>query len=134
MKTAARAFVLVEMMVVVALFGILLAMIVPGYQQQVLNSYRFEATQELLRLAVLQQQFYLEQQHYTAALSSLAAPDDSYLTASGRYKISAVAAAQGFLLQAEAVGPQRKDSACQWFRLDQTGQKFSSPTADCWHF
>lgn len=134
MKTAASAFVLVEMMVVVALFGILLAMIVPGYQQQVLNSYRFEATQELLRLAVLQQQFYLEQQHYTAALSSLAAPDDSYLTASGRYKISAVAAAQGFLLQAEAVGPQRKDVACQWFRLDQTGQKLSSPTADCWHF
>lgn len=134
MKTATSAFVLVEMMVVVALFGILLAMIVPGYQQQVLNSYRFEATQELLRLAVLQQQFYLEQQHYTAALSSLAAPDDSYLTASGRYKISAVAAAQGFLLQAEAVGPQRKDVACQWFRLDQTGQKLSSPTTDCWHF
>ncbi|TXH94669.1 MAG: hypothetical protein E6Q75_12275 [Rheinheimera sp.] len=134
MKTTASAFVLVEMMVVVALFGILLAMIMPGYQQQVLNSYRFEATQELLRLAVLQQQYYLEQQHYTAALSSLAAPDDSYLTASGRYKISAVAAAQGFLLQAEAVGPQRKDVACQWFRLDQTGQKLSSPTADCWHF
>lgn len=134
MKTAASAFVLVEMMVVVALFGILLAMIVPGYQQQVLNSYRFEATQELLRLAVLQQQYYLEQQHYTAALSSLAAPDDSYLTASGRYRISAVTAAQGFLLQAEAVGPQRKDAACQWFRLDQTGQKHSSPTADCWHF
>ncbi len=134
MKTTASAFVLVEMMVVVALFGILLAMIVPGYQQQVLNSYRFEATQELLRLAVLQQQYYLEQQHYTAALSSLAAPDDSYLTASGRYKISAVAAAQGFLLQAEAVGPQRKDVACQWFRLDQTGQKLSSPTTDCWHF
>ncbi len=134
MKTTASAFVLVEMMVVVALLGILLAMIVPGYQQQVLNSYRFEATQELLRLAVLQQQYYLEQQHYTAALSSLAAPDDSYLTASGRYKISAVAAAQGFILQAEAVGPQRKDVACQWFRLDQTGQKLSSPTADCWHF
>ncbi len=134
MKTTASAFVLVEMMVVVALFGILLAMIVPGYQQQVLNSYRIEATQELLRLAVLQQQYYLEQQHYTAALSSLAAPDDNYLTASGRYKISAVVSAQGFILQAEAVGPQRKDVACQWFRLDQTGQKLSSPTADCWHF
>lgn len=134
MKTATSAFVLIEMMVVVALFGILLAMMVPGYQQQVLNSYRLEATEELLRLAVLQQQFYLEQQYYTAALSSLPAPDDSYLTASGRYKISAVATAQSFVLQAEAVGPQRKDLACQWFRLDQTGQKLSSPTADCWRF
>lgn len=134
MKSTISAFVLVEMMVVVALLGILLAMIVPGYQQQVLNSYRFEATQELLRLAVLQQQFYLEQQNYTATLSLLAAPDDNYLTVSGRYRISAQVSAQGFMLQAEAVGPQRKDLACQWFRLDQTGRKFSSPTADCWQF
>jgi type IV pilus assembly protein PilE len=134
MKSTISAFVLVEMMVVVALLGILLAMIVPGYQQQVLNSYRFEATQELLRLAVLQQQYYLEQQNYTATLSLLAAPDDNYLTASGRYRISAQVSAQGFMLEAEAVGPQRKDLACQWLRLDQTGRKFSSPTADCWHF
>lgn len=134
MKMPARAFVLVEMMVVVALLGILLAMLVPGYQQQVLSSYRIEATQEMLRLAVLQQQYYLEQQSYTADLSLLAAPDDSFLTASGRYRISAVASAQGYILQADAVGAQRKDAACQWFRLDQSGQKLSGPTADCWRF
>lgn len=127
-----RGFVLIEMMLVVALFGILLAMFVPGYQQQVLGSYRLEATQELQRLAILQQQFYLEQQQYTAALSQLPAPDDSYLTGSGRFRISAILTAQGYLLQAEAVGPQRKDLACQWFRLDQTGRQISSPETDCW--
>ncbi len=132
MQRLQRGFVLIEMMVVVALFGILLAMLVPGYQQQVLSSYRLEATQELLRLAILQQQFYLEQRQYTAALSRLPAPDDSYLTASGRFRISAVLTPQGYVLQAEAVGPQRKDLACQWFRLDQTGRQFSSPQLDCW--
>jgi len=80
----------------------------------------------------LQQQFYLEQQQYTAALSRLPAPDDSYLTASGRFRISAVLSAEGYLLQAEAVGPQRKDLACQWFRLDQAGRQISSPDTDCW--
>jgi type IV pilus assembly protein PilE len=134
MNKIASAFVLIEMMVVVALFGILLAMVVPGYQQQLLNSYRLEATQELVRLSVLQQQFYLEQQRYTADLSLLPAPDDSYLTASGRFRISAMLDPQGFVLQAEAVGPQRKDVSCQWFRLDQSGQKLSSPEPDCWRF
>ena len=71
MKTRRTGFVLIELMVVVALFGILLAAWVPGYHQQVLSSYRLEATQELLRLAVLQQQFHLEQRQYTAALSDL---------------------------------------------------------------
>ena len=87
---------------------------------------------QLLQLSVAQQQFYLEQQQYTAALSRLPAPDDSYLTASGRFRISAVLSAEGYLLQAEAVGPQRKDLACQWFRLDQTGRQISSPETDCW--
>ncbi|ALZ77196.1 type IV pilin protein [Rheinheimera sp. F8] len=132
MKSPQRGFVLIEMMLVVALFGILLAMLVPGYQQQLLSSYRLEATQELQRLAILQQQYYLEQQQYTAALSRLPAPDDSYLTASGRFRISAVLNAQGYLLQAEAVGPQRKDLACRWFRLDQAGRQISSPETDCW--
>jgi len=132
MKTLTTGFVLVELMVVVALFGILLAALVPGYHQQVLSSYRLEATQELLRLAVLQQQFHLEQRQYTAALSELPAPDDTYLTASSRFRISAVLSSEGYVLQAEAVGPQRKDMACQWFRLDQSGRQFSSPANDCW--
>ena len=132
MMSLQRGFVLIELMLVVALFGILLAMVVPGYQQQLLSSYRLEATQELQRLAILQQQFYLEQQQYTAALSRLPAPDDSYLTASGRFRISAVLSAQGYLLQAEAVGPQRKDMAGQWFRLDQAGRQISSPDTNCW--
>lgn len=134
MKRNHSAFVLIEMMVVVAMLGILMAMLIPGYQQQLLNSYRLEATQELLKLAVLQQQYYLEQQRFTADLSLLPAPDDSYLTASGRFRISAVLDPQGYILKAEAVGPQRKDEACQWFSLDQAGRKQSSPTADCWQF
>lgn len=132
MKRSDHAFVLIEMMVVVALIGILLAMMVPGYQQQVLISYHHEAKQELLRLAVLQQQFFLEHRVYTAALSQLPAPDDSYLTASGRYRIAAVADNDGYVLQAEAIGAQRKDISCLWFRLDERGQQLSSPAPDCW--
>ncbi len=132
MQKVHRAFVLIEIMVVLAMLGLLLAALIPGYQQQVFRSYRLEAMQELQRLAILQQQYYIEQQRYTAELSLLAAPDDSYLSASGRYRIAAVLAPEGYSLIAEAVGPQRQDDDCQWFRLDQAGRRSSSPQSDCW--
>ncbi len=132
MKRATKAFVLIELMVVTALFGILMAILVPGYQQQVLQSYRSEATQELLKLAILQQQYQLEHQQFTAALSMLPAPDDSYLTASGRYRISGRLTSEGYVLVAEAVGPQLKDNQCRLFSLDQAGRQHSSPESLCW--
>jgi type IV pilus assembly protein PilE len=132
MKRSDAAFMLIEVMVVVALLGMLLAALVPGYQQQILSSYRLEAMQELQRLAILQQQFFIEQQRYTAELSMVAAPDDSYLSSSGRFRISATLQPDGYILLAEAVGPQRKDNECQWFRLDQAGRRFSSPGSGCW--
>lgn len=132
MQKIQRAFMLIELMVVLAMLGVLLAALIPGYQQQVFRSYRLEAMQELQRLAILQQQYYIEQQRYTAELSLLAAPDDSYLSASGRFRIAAILAPEGYTLIAEAVGPQLQDDGCQWFRLDQAGRRSSSPQADCW--
>ncbi len=132
MQKIQRAFMLIELMVVLAMLGVLLAALIPGYQQQVFRSYRLEAMQELQRLAILQQQYYIEQQRYTAELSLLAAPDDSYLSASGRFRIAAILAPEGYTLIAEAVGPQLQDDGCQWFRLDQAGRRSSSPQHDCW--
>ena len=125
-------FMLIEVMVVLAVLGILLAIIVPDYQQYLRQGYRLEARQELYRLAAEQQQFHLQHRRYTAALSQLAAPADSYLTASGRFQIRAMLTAQGYQLQAEAVGPQRGDAPCQQLSLNQHNQHSSSPSDECW--
>lgn len=125
-------FVVVEVMVVLAVLGILLAIIVPDYQQYLLRGYRLEARQELYRLAAEQQQYYLTHRRYTAALSQLAAPADSYLTSSGRFQIRALLTPEGYQLQADAVGPQRRDQPCQRLSLDQHNQHRSSPSNECW--
>ena len=53
-------FLLIDIMVVLAIIGILAALIVPSYQRYVLESYRLEASSELLRLSGLQSNMLAE--------------------------------------------------------------------------
>lgn len=128
---SAAGFVLIEIMVVIAIIGLLLSIIMPGYQQHVLNSYRLEASGELLKLANQQQLLLAEQARYTADLTELGYPTASYLTGSGRFVISAELTAEGYWLVADVAGPQLADKDCVQFKLDQYGNKKSSPT-QCW--
>ena len=125
-------FVLIEIMVVIAIIGILVSVVVPGYQQHVLRSYRLEASGELLKIAGLQQMLLAEQARYTADLTELGYPTVSYLTTTGRFVIEAELTADGYLLKAAAIGPQLADISCSQFKLDQYGSKTSSPAPDCW--
>lgn len=127
-------FALIEMIVVVAIIGILMSVLVPGYQQHVLNSYRLEANHELLKIAGLQQLLFAEQARYTADLTELGYPTINYLTVSGRFVIDAKLSAEGFLLTAHATGPQLADVNCTQLTLDHYGSKESIPTSDCWHY
>ncbi len=131
MKTYS-AFVLIEVMVVLAVLGILLAVIVPDYHQYQLRSYRLEAKQELYRLAELQQQYYLQHRRYSAELSVFPGLYNSYLSSNGRFRMLVSLLPDGYVLQAEAVGAQQKDAACQRFSLDHRNQHHSEPTANCW--
>jgi type IV pilus assembly protein PilE len=130
--SATKGFVLIEIMVVIAIIGLLLSIILPGYQQYVLNSYRLEASGELLKLASQQQLLVAEQARYTGDLTELGYPTSSYLTDSGRFVISAELTAAGYRLLADATGAQLADTNCLQFQLDQYGVKDSKPTSDCW--
>ncbi|WP_306522443.1 type IV pilin protein [Rheinheimera sp.] len=125
-------FVLIEIMVVVALIGIILSVAIPGYQQHVLSSYRREACAELLKVANMQQLLLAEQYRYSADLTEFGFPDSSYLTESGRFRISALLTSQGYQLSAAATGVQQQDKDCLLFRLDQYGVKSSQPETTCW--
>jgi type IV pilus assembly protein PilE len=125
-------FVVIEVMVVVAILGIILSIAVPGYQQHVLSSYRREASSELLKIANMQQLLLAEQYRYTADLTEFGFSASSYVTSSARFKIEAVLTTKGYLLSAQAIGAQQKDKECLLFRLDQFGVKSSQPDSDCW--
>ena len=125
---------LIEVLVVMAILGILASVLLPGYQDHVLKSYRAEAMQALLKVAGLQEMLLVDQQRYSADLSELGFAAKQFLTESGRYKISAVVTEQGYQLKAQAQQAQTEDKSCQVFLLNSYGQKSSEPGSACWTY
>jgi type IV pilus assembly protein PilE len=59
-----KGFTLIELMIVVAVIGILSAIAYPSYQQYIARSYQAEAKAELLQLAQRLEQFYSNSGNY----------------------------------------------------------------------
>lgn len=130
----AKGFTLIEVLITVAIVGILGAVAYPSYINFVVESNRTEAQRELMRLANLQEQFFIDRRTYTADMTALGMTADPYVTESGEYSIDAVANASTFTLTATAVsgGVQAKnDTGCLTLSITETGTKTASGT-DCW--
>ncbi len=133
-----KGFTLIEVMITVSIIGILAAVVYPSYSEFIWRSNRTEAQRELLRLANLQEQVFVDQRAYTSDLKDLGIavssdyeiPRDS---AKKLYKITAEAkvGTRTFTLTAKAMGVQLKDeTACQTLTVNQSGQK--TPKTGCW--
>lgn len=120
-----RGYSLIEMMVVLAISAYLLVMLVPPLQESHAMGYRSEA-----RLQLHEKMLELQASRFDA--STAAHQSLSWLAPSGRYRIRLYPQAQRWLLQAEAIGPQRVDSQCQTLWLDDAGQQGSAPSNQCW--
>ena len=131
-------FTLVELMVTVAIIGILSAIAYPSYTQYVLRANRAEARAILLESVQFLERNYTTANRYdqTSAGAAIALP---YLTSpkvgTAKYNIAAAygaAPAQTFTLGATPTGVMSGD-ACGIYTLDNTGIQGSGGTiAACW--
>jgi len=124
-----RGFTLIELMITVAVIGILAAVAYPAYLDQVRKARRADAQAILLNIAARQQQMLLDTRVYVATTSGLNISVPS--SVQNAYTISitvGAGAVPSFSATATPLGSQSADK-CSVLSVDQTGSK--SPST-CW--
>lgn len=140
--TKAAGFTLIELMIVLAIMGILLAVVVPSYSDSVRKSRRADAMKELMELGARQERFYAQNSTYTIEieLNSGLGIVDGETSSGGYYTLSAEACSVAqpitrcYLLKATPIGSQLKDTACGTLSLDRLGVRQATGTLGdkCW--
>lgn len=132
-------FTLIEMLVTVAILGILVAIAIPSYQEYVARANRAEAKSALLENAQFMERYFMSNGFYSTVKDSGVAPNlpITILPQSGgtqTYGIAAAVANTTFTLTATAMNSMAGDN-CGNFTLTHTGVKGASGAlgaAECW--
>jgi len=135
-----QGMTLVELLVVIVVLGIVTSIAVPSYRQYMIRANRVDAKAALLKISAAQEEFYLQNNSYTATLG------DGGLNLRNRsnfehYDLAIVNAnAQTFVATATPREGQTQDDTCPLFAVDAQGRKFggkapinaSNNNPDCW--
>ena len=156
MKSRNKGVTLIELVVVIAVLGILASIAIPSYREYVLRANRSEARAALLALATAQEKYYLECNSYVDTLDtsgpntcpgssgSLNFPSTSE---NGYYTVAVTGGdldlggnPQSWTATATAASgqPQIRDTKCRVFQLTSTGRKTATNASsaanddECW--
>ena len=127
-----KGVTLIELMVVIAIIGILTAIVVPSYQTYILNAGRTDAYDALEKMAKEQERYNLANSIY--ATNAQIASVGGSSTERGYYTLaianpSGVVTSYTITATAVATEPQNNDTGCTVLTINQALQK--TPTA-CW--
>lgn len=133
----AAGFTLIEILIVVAIVGIVAAIAVPSYSQYMTDARRTDAISFLSEVAGEQVRYFSSNNQYATSMQELGyGTADTFTTPEGHYVVSVDnSTALKFLLTATPVagGKQAGDAECANLTISHTGQKKSTGTkADCW--
>lgn len=135
-------FTLVELMIVIAIAGILAAMAYPSYSRSVMKSHRADGRIALSEAAARQERLYQENLSYDNTLSKLVTNADGVSSPEGYYTLAvtldtSAACKSGskfrcFSITATAVGTQAADTECATLTINHLDNKTSTGGGECW--
>jgi type IV pilus assembly protein PilE len=131
-KSTLAGFSMIELLVTMAIVGIIASVAYPSYMESVRKARRSDATTTLLDIQLAQEKYRANNPSYTTSLSNLGfSGTDSW---EGYYTLS-VASASGTAFSASATpksGSAQEDDDCS-FTITQNGPDVSTSTKrSCW--
>ncbi|GGI68884.1 type IV pilin protein [Shewanella gelidii] len=124
-----RGFSLIELMIALLIIGVVSSIAYPSYVQYVAQGTRSDGLAAIMRVANLQEQYYLDNRQYTTDMTELGLDTDPFLTRDGDYQVDATGGTT-FTITATAKGAQAtRDSACASITLTESGVKAPE---ECW--
>lgn len=135
-KRSAGGFTLIELMIVVAIIGILAAVAYPSFQSYILHSRRADALTALSQDQVIIERCYAQNFSYSQTCAALPIPA---VSPQGFYSVILTnLTATTYTLTATPTGSQIKDTQCASLIIDQANQKSATDASGnaqtvCWN-
>jgi len=124
-----KGFSLIELMIVVAVIGILAAVAYPAYQDYVMKSRRGEAMNSLAEIRLAQEKYRANNTQFAPDLTTLGL---SVTSENGYYSLATTASAGTDFSATATPANQQLGDSCGVFKVTRNGPDYSSANADCW--
>lgn len=132
-------FSLLELLIALAVIGLITAIALPTYQESTLRSGRADGKSALMQVAAAQERYYSANNTYSTNAAPFANPPEATIDSpDGKYEISVSACSGGtiancFVATATPQGSQTND-VCTSLTIDSTGVRGATgaPAEECW--